>query len=351
MERIYFDHAATTPVSAEVFEAMKPYFTDTFGNAANTVYSFGRESARAVAEAREKVARALGAEAKNIYFTSGGTEADVWAVLGVLYAKGARGKHVVVSAIEHAAVLGACAQAKRRGFEVTYVGVDSRGVVRTDELERAIRPDTALVSVMTANNEIGTIQPVAEIAKICAAKGVYFHTDAVQAAGVLDIDVKKIKADLLSVSAHKFYGPKGIGALYIGRGVKIDNLIPGGHQERGLRGGTTNVPYAVGMGAAIEAAVRDREANVKRLRALRAHFIQRLSEIPYVKFNGDPDNSLPGIVSVAFEFIESEGILTSLDLKGIAASSGSACASDSLEPSHVLLAAGMSHGDAQGVVR
>ncbi|MDR1092992.1 MAG: cysteine desulfurase [Clostridiales bacterium] len=358
-KRIYFDHAATTPVDPAVFEAMKPYFCETFGNAANTVYSFGREAAQAVGEARAKVAKAINAGCRlldsrqkdEVYFTSGGTEADVWALTGAAYANAAKGKHIVTTKIEHAAVMSTCAQLEKRGFEVTYVGVDARGVVRLDKLIGALRPDTVLVSVMAANNETGAIQPVEEIGKLCAERKILFHTDAVQAAGALDIDVKKWNVDMLSLSAHKFYGPKGIGALYIRKGVKIDKLISGGHQEFSQRGGTSNVPLIVGLGAAIEAAATQRETRVRHLKELKARLLSRLREIDYTSVNADPERTLPGTVSVGFGFIESEGLLTSLDLNGIAASSGSACASDSLEPSHVLLAMGLSHADAQGVLR
>ena len=359
LNKIYFDHAATTPVDPEVFEAMRPYFCDVFGNAANTVYSFGREAAKAVAEARMKVARAICAGCRmidsrqkdEIYFTSGGTEADVWAVTGAAYANQAKGKHIVTSKIEHAAVMSACKQLEKRGFEVTYTDVDKYGAVRLDKLEKALRPDTILVSVMAANNETGAIQPIRKIGEMCAARKILFHTDAVQAAGVLDLDVKKLNIDMMSVSAHKLYGPKGIGALYIRHGVKIDKLIPGGHQEFSMRGGTSNVPFIVGFGAAADKSVRERETRRAHLQALKTHFLKRVAEIPYTTVNGDPVNTLPGTVNITFEFVESEGLLTSLDLNGIAASSGSACASDSLEPSHVLLAMGLSHADAQGALR
>ncbi|GHV01346.1 cysteine desulfurase IscS [Clostridia bacterium] len=359
IQRIYFDHAATTPVDSAVFEAMRPYFCDTFGNAANTVYSFGREAAKAVGDARARVARALNAGCRlldsrqkdEIYFTSGGTEADVWALTGAAYANAAKGKHIVTTKIEHAAIMSTCEQLQKRGFEITYIDVDAFGVVRTDKLQKALRPDTVLVSVMTANNETGAIQPIAEIAKICNECKILFHTDAVQAAGVLDLDVKKLGVDLLSLSAHKFYGPKGIGALYIKSGVKIDKLIPGGHQEFSRRGGTSNVPLIVGFGAAIEIAAKERENRAVHLKRLKTHFLNRIKEIEYTAVNGDPERTLPGTVNVGFRFIESEGLLTSLDLSGIAASSGSACASDSLEPSHVLLAMGLSHADAQGALR
>jgi len=349
--RIYLDHAATTPVRREVIEAMLPYFTDKFGNP-SSVYSIGRQSKRAIEEARETVARLIGAQPKEIFFTGSGTEADNWAIKGVAYANRNKGKHIITSAIEHHAVLHTCQFLEREGFEVTYLPVDSDGLVSPQQVADAIRPDTILVSIMFANNEIGTIQPIADIGKITREKGVVFHTDAVQAMGNVDINVENMNIDMLSMSAHKFYGPKGIGALYVRKGVKITSLLHGGAQERNRRASTENVPAIVGLAKALELAVENMEAYNRKLTALRDRTIKEIEEkIPYVKLNGHREKRLPGNVNFSFNFIEGESLLLMLDMKGIAASSGSACTSGSLDPSHVLLAIGLPHEIAHGSLR
>ena len=351
MERIYFDHAATTPVSREAFRVMEPYFCGMFGNA-NSQHAFGRDAEKAVANARKQVAAALNCSQSEIYFTSGGTESDNWAVIGTAYANINKGKHLITSKIEHAAVLSPFEQLHKRGFEVSFIDVDKDGIIDLDKLKKAIRPDTALISVMTANNEIGTIQPVKEIAAIAAERKIPCHTDAVQACGAVKLDVKDLGVSLLSISGHKIYGPKGIGVLYIKSGTKIDKLISGGHQERMYRGGTSNVPLIAGLGAAIEIADRDIAANAAYVSALRDRFIDRvLKEIPHVVLNGHRVKRLPNNVSFSFEFVEGESLLMSLDMKGIACSSGSACSSGTLDASHVILALGATHEIAQGTVR
>lgn len=351
MNKIYMDYAATTYVRQEVLNEMLPYFTEHFGNA-NSIHESGRDSAKAVSAAREKIAKILNVLPGEIYFTSGGTEADNWAVSGIAYAYKEKGNHIITSQIEHAALLATCAQLEKRGFEVSYAPVDNTGTVIIAELEKLIRPETTIVSIMTANNEIGTIQPIAEIAALCKKKGVYFHTDAVQAAGALDLDVKKLGVDLMSISGHKIYGPKGIGVLYVRNGIKIDRLMNGGHQERTRRGGTTNVPAVVGMAKALELSYQEREQENARLIALRNHLIEGvLKSIPTSRLNGHPTNRLPNNANFSFEFIEGEGILLSLDMAGIAVSSGSACSSGSLEPSHVLLASCVPIEVAHGSIR
>lgn len=351
MGRIYFDYAATTSTKKEVVEAMIPYFGQSYGNP-SSIYLGGRENKKAIEEAREKVAKAIGASPKEIYFTGSGTESDNWAIKGVAYANIKKGKHIVTTNIEHHAVLHTCNYLEKNGFEVTYVPVDERGLINPDDIEKAIRPDTVLVSVMFANNEIGTIQPIEEIGKITRKKGVYFHTDAVQAVGVIPIDVEMLNVDLLSLSAHKFYGPKGAGVLYIRKATKIDSIIQGGAQERSRRAGTENVPGIVGLSKAIEMAVEGIEEKAVRLRELRERTFELVMEkIPYVRINGDKEMRLPGNVNFSFEFIEGESLLLMLDMKGIAASSGSACTSGSLDPSHVLLAIGLPHEIAHGSLR
>lgn len=349
--KVYLDHAATTYTDPEVFEAMKPYFCEVFGNA-SSLHGFGREAARAVDKARGQVAAALGCKPSEVYFTSGGTESDNWALKGIMHAHTDKGRHLITSKIEHHAVLHACEQLEKEGFEVTYVDVDENGKIRMDQLEAAIRPDTVLVSVMAANNEVGTVQPIGEIAKLCKAKGALFHTDAVQAVGSLPLNVSEQGIDLLSLSAHKFYGPKGVGALIVRNGVRLDKLIIGGAQERSMRGGTTNTPGIVGLGEAIARAVGGMEANNAHVRALRDHFIDRVQkEIPDLRLNGHPTDRLPNNVNFSFEYVEGESILMTLDLKGIAVSSGSACTSGSLDPSHVLLAMGVPVELAHGSIR
>lgn len=348
---IYLDHAATTPVSAEVMEACLPYFTNRFGNA-SSIYSVGRDSKKAIEESREKVALALGAEPKEIFFTGSGTEADNWAVKGVAYANKSKGNHIITSSIEHPAVINTCKYLEGEGFEVTYLPVDNDGKVSLEELKNAIRPTTILITIMFANNEIGTIQPIKEIGKIAREKGVFFHTDAVQAAGSIPINVKDMNIDLLSISGHKLYAPKGIGALYIRKGVKIATFIHGGSQERGKRASTENVAAIVALGKAIELSVNNFDQNTPKLLALRERtYNEIMKKIPYVRLNGHRHDRLPGNLNFSFEFIEGESLLLMLDMKGIAASSGSACSSGSLDPSHVLIAIGLSHEIAHGSLR
>ena len=351
MERIYMDNAATTRVTEPVMEAMQPYFCEIFGNPMS-IHGFGRESRIAVEKARKQVADAIGAKPNEIYFTGCGTEADNWAVRGTAYARKNRGKHIITSAIEHHAILHTCQQLEQEGFEVTYVPVDEFGVIRMDELERAIRPDTILISVMSANNEIGTIQPIEEIAKLAHAHGILFHTDAVQAIGSIRFDVKAMGIDMLSMSGHKFHSPKGVGALYIRNGVRIQRLMTGGAQERTQRPGTENLASIVGMGKAIELATENIDRHNAQLSAVRDRLIDRiLAEIPYTRLNGHRTQRLPGNCNISFQFIEGESLLLLLDAKGISASSGSACTSGSLDPSHVLLAIGLPHEIAHGSLR
>jgi len=348
---IYVDHAATTYVKPEVFEAMKPYFTDLYGNP-SSIYSIGRESRKAVENARAQIAYCLGAHPTEVYFTGSGTEADNWAIKGAAFANRKKGKHLITSAIEHHAVLHAFEFLKKEGFEVTYLPVNEKGFVNPEDLAGAIRPDTTLVSIMTANNEIGTIQPIKELASIAKEKGAIFHTDAVQAMGNIDVKVNDLGVDLLSMSAHKFYGPKGVGALYIRKGVRIDSFIHGGAQERNKRAGTENVAGVVGMAAALKLAYENLEEYNSHLRKLSNRLIDSvMDKIPYVRLNGDRENRLPGNVNFSFQFIEGESLLLMLDMKGIQASSGSACTSGSLDPSHVLLAIGLPHEIAHGSLR
>jgi cysteine desulfurase len=348
---IYFDHAATTPVKREVLEAMLPYFSENYGNP-STVYSIGRNSKKAIEEARETVARIIGAEPREIFFTGSGTEADNWAIKGAAYANMKKGKHIITTSIEHHAVLHACQYLESEGFEATYLPVDEYGLVTPEQVEEAIRPDTILISIMFANNEIGTIQPIAEIGRIAREKGICFHTDAVQAMGNIKINVSELNVDMLSMSAHKFYGPKGVGALYVRKGIKLTSFMHGGAQERGRRASTENVPGIVGLAKALELADRNTEQYNRKLVALRDRTIEEIEKkIPYVRLNGHREKRLPGNVNFSFEFIEGESLLLMLDLKGIAASSGSACTSGSLDPSHVLLAIGLPHEKAHGSLR
>jgi len=348
---IYVDHAATTYVKPEVFEQMNPYFTEYFGNP-SSIYTLGRESKKAIENARATIAECLGAQPAEIYFTGSGTEADNWAIKGVAYANRKKGRHLITSAIEHHAVLHAFDFLKKEGFEVTYLPVDEKGFVNPKDLAEAIRPDTTLVSIMLANNEIGTIQPIKELAAIAKEKGVIFHTDAVQAMGNIDVKVNDLTVDLLSLSAHKFYGPKGAGALYVRKGVRIDSFVHGGAQERNKRAGTENVAGIVGMAAALKLAYENLDEYNKHLRRLSDRLINSVMErIPYVILNGDRENRLPGNVNFSFRFIEGESLLLMLDMKGIQASSGSACTSGSLDPSHVLLAIGLPHEIAHGSLR
>ena len=351
MKRIYMDNGATTRVTEPVFEAMKPYFCEIYGNP-SSAHNFGYVSRHAVDAAREQVARAINADVNEIYFTGCGTESDNWAVRGAAYENVKKGRHIITTAIEHHAILHTCAQLEKEGFEVTYLPVDEYGFVTPEQLDAAIRPDTTLVSIMTANNEIGTIEPIAELAAVCKKHGVLFHTDAVQAIGSVKIDVKAMQIDMLSMSGHKFHAPKGIGVLYIRKGVRLQQFMNGGAQERNRRAGTENLASIVGIGKAIELATADIDAHNAQLSAIRDHMIDRiLKEIPFTRLNGHPTTRLPGNVNVCFRFIEGESLLMLLDAKGIAGSSGSACTSGSLDPSHVLLAIGLPHEIAHGSLR
>ncbi len=350
-KEIYFDHAATTPLCEEAFNKMKPYFTEVFGNP-NSQHAFGREAVKAVDEARDTISSIINCKPTELYFTSGGTEGDNWALRGVAHAYAEKGKHIIISPIEHAAMLSTAKALVKEGFEVDYMKVDEYGFIDLEHLKSIIRPDTILVGCMTANNEVGTIEPIKEMAKIAHEAGALAFTDAVQAAGVLKLDVKDLGVDLMSMSSHKIYGPKGVGALYVKNGVKIESIISGGHQERMKRGGTTNVPGVVGFAEAFKIAARDMDENFKYVSSLRDRFIDRvLAEVPFVKLNGPRENRLPANADFSFRFIEGESILFSLDLAGIAVSSGSACSSGSLEPSHVLLALGLPEGLAHGSIR
>ena len=351
MERIYLDNAATTRVRPEVAEAVLPAMTETYGNA-SSVHSFGREAKKAMEKARAQVAAAIGAKKEEIYFTAGGSEADNWAIKGAAHALRRKGLHIITTAIEHHAVLHTCQALEKEGFEVTYLPVDEYGLVTPEQVEAAIRPDTILVSVMAANNEIGTIEPIAEIGAVCRAHKVLFHTDAVQAVGHMPLDVAAMQIDMLSLSGHKFYAPKGVGALYIRTGVRIENLIEGGAQERSRRAGTENVPAIVGMGRAIELITAEMAEENARISGLRDRLIAGiLDAIPESRLNGHPTKRLPGNVNVSIRYIEGEALLLSLDMAGIAASSGSACTSGSLDPSDVLLAIGLPHEIAHGSLR
>lgn len=351
MKRIYFDHSATTPVDSDVASLILEYMTEKFGNP-SSIHSFGREVRKSVDEAREKLAGLIGANANEIFFTSGGTEADNLALKGIAFANRKKGNHIITTSIEHHAILHTCAYLEEQGFSVTYLPVDENAMVRLDDIEQAITDKTILISVMFANNEVGTIQPIKEIGKLAREKGIYFHTDAVQAAGNVPIDVKEYNIDLLTLSAHKFHGPKGIGALFVRRGVKIDAVQHGGGQERSLRAGTENVPGIVGLGKAAEIAARDMDKKISHITALRDKLIRGIiAKVPDIKLNGHPVQRMPGSVNFSFMYVEGESLLLNLDLKGIAASSGSACTSGSLDPSHVLLAMGLTHEVAHGSLR
>lgn len=351
MKRVYLDHAATTYTDKEVLKEMMPFFTESFGNP-SSIHSYGREAKKHIDIARNRVAKALGALPEEIYFTAGGSESDNWAIRGIAYANKNKGKHIITSKIEHHALLHTCESLEKEGFKVTYLPVDSFGMIDIEGLKKAITDETILISIMYANNEIGTIQPIEEIGKIAKDKKIYFHTDAVQAIGNIKINVKEQNIDTLSLSAHKFYGPKGIGALYIRKGIKIENLIYGGGQEKGKRAGTENVPGIVGLGKAIEKATENIDEYNYRIINLRDRLIKGVIErIPYTVLNGHPEKRLPGNASFCFQYIEGESLLLNLDLKGIAGSSGSACTSGSLDPSHVLLAIGLPHEIAHGSLR
>lgn len=352
MENIrYFDHGATTKTKEEVLKEMIPYFTLNYGNA-SSIYTIGRKSKKAVEEAREKVAKAINATSKEIYFTSCGSESDNLAIKGVAYANREKGNHIITTKIEHPAVLHTCQHLAREGFEITYLNVDNDGLISLQELEEAITNKTILISIMFANNEIGTIQPIKEIGQIAKKHNIYFHTDAVQAVGNVRIDVRDLNIDLLSMSAHKFYGPKGVGALYARTDVKFDKIQDGGHQERNKRAGTENVAGIVGIGKAIELIYKNFDEYNNKLLNLRDYYIKQIEEkIQYVKLNGHRTKRLPGNANISFKFVDGEALLLNLDTKGICASTGSACTSGSLDPSHVLLAIALPHDVAQGSLR
>lgn len=348
---IYLDNAATTKVADSVVDAMLPYFKEYYGNA-SSIYQLGAKSKEALDESREYIAGTLGAKANEIYFTAGGSESDNWAIKATADAYAQKGKHIITSAIEHHAVLHTCEYLEKHGYEVTYVGVDENGVIKLDELKAAIRPDTILISVMFANNEIGTIQPIKEIGEIAKEHDILFHTDAVQAYAQVPINVDEMHIDMLSASGHKLNGPKGIGFLYIRKGIKIRSFVHGGQQERGRRAGTENIPGIVGLAAAAKRSFSMLEEKMKKEIELRDYLISRIeAEIPYCRLNGDRKKRLPNNVNFSFQFIEGESMLILLDSKGIAASSGSACTSGSLDPSHVLLAIGLPHEIAHGSLR
>jgi cysteine desulfurase len=349
--RIYLDHNATTPVHPEVLEAMLPYYKDKFGNA-SSIHGFGREVKVALEESREKVAKLINADPNEIYFTSGGTESDNLAIKGTAFANRKKGKHLITSKIEHHAILESCKFLGKEEFEVTYLPVDKYGFIDPDDLKKAMRKDTILVSMMYANNEVGTIEPLEELSKITKENGVYFHTDAVQAMGKLPVDVQRLNVDMLSVSAHKIYGPKGVGAIYIRKGTRITPWSHGGSHERSRRAGTENVPGIVGLAKAVEIAYRDMEEQSRYLRNLSEAFYKKLTQaIPDVFLNGDLEKRIPNTLNLSFKAVEGESIILSLDLKGVAVSTGSACASGSLEPSHVLSAMGIAPEIAQAAIR
>ncbi|MDD2207232.1 MAG: cysteine desulfurase NifS [Aminobacterium sp.] len=352
MRQVYMDHAATTPVATDVLNAMIPYFTESFGNP-SSLYTVGQKNKEAITAAREKVAKVLNASPDEIYFTSGGTESDNWALKGTAFTYRSKGNHIITTKIEHHAILHSAEYLAKLGYDVTYLDVDSEGRVSVEDVEKAITDKTILVSIMFANNEIGTIQPIAEIGKLCHKKGILFHTDAVQAVAHVPIDVKAMNVDMLSLSAHKFYGPKGTGVMYIRKGVKLDNYIHGGGQERGRRATTENVAGIVGLGAAIERANLKMEEERRRLSELRNNLIAEImNRIPYAKLNGAlGENRLPNNVNVSLIGVEGETLIMDLDMFGISASTGSACSSGSLDPSHVLMAIGLSHEQAHGSLR
>ena len=351
MKNVYMDYSATTYVKPEVLEEMLPYFTEKFGNP-SSFYGISRITKMAIDKAREQVAKALNCLPDEVYFTGGGSEADNWAIKGIASSHKNKGNHIITTKVEHHAVLHTCAYLEKNGFEVTYLDVDKEGFINLEDLKNAITDKTILVSIMFANNEIGTIQPIKEIGEICREKKVFFHTDAVQAVGNIPVDVKDMHIDMLSLAGHKIYGPKGIGVLYIKKGIKIDNLIHGGAQEKNRRAGTENIASIVGIGKALELATDNLEEHMKKLVVLRDKLMDGLLKVPYTRLNGPKgDKRLPGNVNICFRFIEGESILLSLDFKGVCASSGSACTSGSLDPSHVLLAIGLPHEIAHGSLR
>ena len=351
MKTIYLDNAATTRTLPQVLEKMLPYFTEEYGNP-SSLYGLGQSASQAVTKAREEIAALIGAKPNEIYFTAGGSESDNWAIKGIAEARAEKGKHVITSAIEHHAVLHTCQWLEKQGYEVTYLPVDENGLVSPEALEAAIRPDTILVSIMMANNEIGTIEPISQLAEIAKKAGVLFHTDAVQAVGQIPINVEELQVAMLSASAHKLGGPKGIGFLYVKKGVRLPSFLHGGAQERGKRAGTQNVPAIVGFGEAARLAAETMESRTAKEQELRDHLIERITkEVPYARLNGDAKKRLPGNANFCFRFIEGESLLLLLDQNGICASSGSACTSGSLDPSHVLLAIGLPHEIAHGSLR
>ncbi len=351
-KNLYLDNAATTRVRKEVVEEMRNYFDEFYGNPSSSLYELGRKSKEAIENARKEVADFLNANEKEIYFTAGGSESDNWAIKGVAFANKNKGNHIITTKIEHHAIIHTCEYLEKFGFETTYLDVDKFGMISLEELKEAIRPETILISVMFANNEIGTIQPIEQIGEIAKEHGILFHTDSVQALGSVKIDVEKQHIDLLSMSAHKIGGPKGVGGMFIRKGVKIDNFIHGGGQERGRRAGTEGVQNIVGFGKAVELAKRDFDQHVQTLTVLRNKFIEGIkANIPDVVLNGHPTMRLPNNVNFSYKYVEGESILLLLDMEGISASSGSACTSGSLDPSHVLLATGLDHGTAHGSIR
>lgn len=351
MNKIYVDNAATTRVDDEVLKEMLPYFSENYGNP-SSIYSIARDTKKVIEIARERVAKILNANPNEIYFTGCGSESDNTALKGVAYANKDKGNHIITSKIEHPAILDTCKFLEKQGYEISYIDVDENGIIKLDELKKSIKDTTILISIMFANNEIGTIQPIKEIGEIAKERKIVFHTDAVQAVGNINIDVQELNIDMLSLSAHKFYGPKGVGALYVRQGVKFEKFMNGGHQEKNKRAGTENVAGIVGLGKAIEMAYEDIDKYNEDLLNLRNYYFEQIQKrIPYIKINGDLENRLPGNTNVSFRFIEGEGLLLNLDLKGIYASSGSACTSGALDPSHVLLAIGLSHEIAHGSLR
>lgn len=349
---VYMDNNATTCMKQEVLDAMLPYYIETFGNASSKFYKIGRDAEQAVYKARQTVADAIGAKVNEIYFTGSGCEADNWAIKGIASAHKAKGNHIITSSIEHHAILNACHFLEKNGYEVTYLPVDEDGRVNPSDVENAIKDNTILISIMTANNEIGTIQPIKEISEIAKAHKVIFHTDAVQAIGHMPVNVQDLGVDMLSISGHKFHGPKGVGVLYIKNGIRIDNLIHGGGQERGKRAATENVAGMIGFAKAIEIATVNLDKNMAKMKAMRDRLIDGIQKnVPYCRLNGSIEHRLCNNVNFSFKYIEGESILMMLDMKGIAASSGSACASGSLDPSHVLLAIGLPHEIAHGSLR
>ncbi|MBX7403996.1 cysteine desulfurase NifS [Clostridium chauvoei] len=351
MKTVYMDYAATTYVKPEVLDEMMPYFTEKFGNP-SSFYGISRETKMAIDNSRGKIAKALNCDLNEVYFTGGGSEADNWAIKGIAWAHKKKGNHIITTKVEHHAVLHTCEYLEKNGFEVTYLDVNEKGFIDLEELKNAITDKTILVSIMFANNEIGTIQPIKEIGAICKERKIFFHTDAVQAIGNINIDVKDMNIDLLSLAGHKIYGPKGIGVLYVRKGIRIENLIHGGGQERARRAGTENIASIVGLGKAIELATENLDEHAKKMTVLRDKLIDGLLKVPHTRLNGPRgDKRLPGNVNITFEFIEGESILLSLDFEGVCASSGSACTSGSLDPSHVLLAIGLPHELAHGSLR